>query len=255
MKENGLVGLGLITYNRLDYLKQCLESLEKNNFGGADYVIIVDDGSTDGTRQFIQDYKRKGVYYLCKIKNSGVANSKNEALKRMMDYGCEHMFLMEDDILMKHPQTCHEYIKWAEKWGLQHMNFALHGTMNVDSKFTYWETDDEKGTTKGITVYPNCVGAFSYYTREVIEVIGYMDENLKNAWEHVWHTLLISEMDYTTPFWFFADHPASHLLLQEIPGSIDNSSIRPRDDWQENIQKGKAYLIQRYGRFLPERPY
>lgn len=254
------IGLGIVTYNRVGYLMKCLMSLEKNNWGGADHIVIVDDGSTDRTKAYLEDLDKneafKKVKIIIKEENKGVANSKNIALKHLKeDRGCDHLFLMEDDITMIHPNTCNEYIKYAEKNKLQHMNFALHGDMNTGAQFIYWEKEPEEEAAQGITVYPNCVGAFSYYTSEVIDVVGYMDEELVNAWEHVWHTLQIADNGYTTPFWFFVDHPVSHLMLKEIPDSINNSIIRPREDWQENILKGKAYLIQKYGRFLPERPY
>ena len=53
------IGLFLITYNRLDYLKQSLEALESHNWGGADLIGVVDDGSTDGTQEFLIEYAKE----------------------------------------------------------------------------------------------------------------------------------------------------------------------------------------------------
>lgn len=250
------IGLAVVTYKRLNYLKQCIESLEKNEWGGADIRVVVDDASnTDNYKAYLKHLSDNGIIVITKKENKGVANSKNLALQRMLDEKCDHFFLMEDDILMKHKMTCLSYIDYAKKNKLQHMNFGLHGELNKGNRFVYWEREDKNEAATGISVFPQCIGAFSYYTDEVIQVVGLMDENLKNAWEHVWHTLQISEMGYTTPFWFFADHPISDHLLEEIQGSIDNSSIRPRDDWKKNMQEGQAYIIQKYKRWLPERPY
>ncbi len=239
------IGLFVVTYNRLDYLKQCIESLDKNNWGGATVRGIVDDCSEGmDYANYLQMLAIQGVKIIRKPENKGVANSKNQALKEMMYSECDHLFIMEDDILMKDPKTCFKYIGVALVNEIQHMNFAHHGVMNQQGSV-------EVGS---VTCYPNCVGAFSYYTRQVIEEIGYMDEEFVNAWEHVEHTYRIVQKGLTSPFWFFADHPDSKDLLEEIPGSIDESSIRPRDDWQENITKGKEYWIKKHGDFLPPRP-
>ena len=234
------IGLAVITYNRLDYLKQCLKTLDDNNWGGATERIVIDDCSTDGTREWLSD---EGYDYFSKDENKGVANNKNIAMKYLMeDCGCDWIFLMEDDILMKDKHTCIKYVGYALAHDLQHLNFGLHGVMNIEQgSFNY----------EGVWCYPNIVGAFSLYSKEVIEVVGYMDENFVNAWEHVEHTYRCTTVGYTTPFWQFADLPNSHELLVEILGSINHSSIRPRDDWQKNIEQGKEYWIRKHGTWLP----
>jgi hypothetical protein len=82
-----------------------------------------------------------------------------------------------------------------------------------------------------------------------------MDENFKNAWEHLEHTYRLANKGVTTPFWYFADHPQSGILLSEISGSLRQSTIRSFSEWQTNIDNGKSYFIQKHGEWLPERPY
>ena len=249
-KMDGKIGLGVVTYNRPDYLRQCLEALEKNNWGGANYIIVIDDSSSTKNRQLIERLEEKYedelgiVTFLYKIDNKGVANSKNVVFN---EFGqcCEHIFIIEDDILMQHPDTCKLYIDYAKMVGVKHLNFALHGPMNIDMKSNHL----------GTCVYPNCVGAFSYYHKDCIDKVGYFDENFYNAFEHVYHTYKIAKAGLTTPFWYFADHPMSDKLLKEIPGSIDNSSIRTSEDWQDNIDKAKQHWIKKEGSWLPPRPY
>jgi glycosyltransferase involved in cell wall biosynthesis len=241
------IGLAVISFNRPEYLLQCLASLNRNGWGGATHKYIVDDCSNfEGHTQFFYDLHQKypHIKILRLPENKGVAAAKNNALLAMAEDGCEHFFLMEDDILMTNGKTCLKYIEYAQVNKIEHLNFGLHGPMNVG----------KQKTLQGVAVYPDCVGAFSYYTKNCLEVVGFMDTNFKNAWEHVEHTYRIAEAKLTTPFWYFADHIASDLMLQEIPGSIDHSSIRPRTDWQQNISDGKSYWIQKHGSFLPPRP-
>ena len=242
------IGLGITTFNRPDYAKQCLESLIKNKFGGANRIYLYNDGSD---KEHNDDYmkvhyhaEQYGVEVYDSSLNQGVGQAKNFLLERMMNDGCTHCFLIEDDILLKDPDTCNKYINYAKEKGIHHMNFALHGPLNKD----------RKGEHNGICVYPHCVGAFSYYTTASLEIVGLMDENFNNAWEHVELTYRYDKKFLTTPFWFFADHPESGDMLTEIEGSIDYSSIRPREDWQKNIKEGQEYWIKKHGEWLPKRP-
>lgn len=236
-------GLAVVTYNRQHRLKQCLESLEENNWGGAEHrVVCVDELDSPKYGSLMDEFPH--VHWVFQ-ENKGVAANKNSALKKLLSLGCDVLFLMEDDILMKSPTACIEYDIFARGAGVQHLNFALHG----NQRRIKWRV-----LIKNIPCYPDCVGAFSYYTREVIETVGYMDENFVNAWEHVEHTMRIANAGYTTPFWFFADHPDNDKLLEEQEGSLEDSSIRPRSDWKPNIKKGQEYWIQKHGSFLPPRP-
>jgi hypothetical protein len=104
------------------------------------------------------------------------------------------------------------------------------------------------------TVFPHCVGAFSYYHKDYIQEVGYMDERFMNAWEHVEHTFKGCQMKLNPPFWYFVDHPASDKMLKEIPGSNHNSSIGVRPEHQENVKKGQQYWLHKWGMWLPQFP-
>jgi GT2 family glycosyltransferase len=243
------VGLGLVTFNRPEYCRQALESLEANNWGGATLRLVYEDCS-DSKYKLQYDtlerlYKDKCIF-MRGTKNYGVAVAKNTLLTYMFEEQCDYLFTMEDDILMKNKNTCIYYQRYADMNKIQYMNFGLHGTMNHKDQPLFFQ---------GLLCYPNCIGAFTLHTRECIELLGYYDDTFKNAWEHVEYCWRACEIGITTPFWYFIDYPKSYDLLEEIPGSIDNSSIRPRDDWNKNIQEGQQYWISKHGKFLPERPY
>ncbi|RMG80593.1 MAG: glycosyltransferase, partial [Bacteroidetes bacterium] len=49
--NNPLVSVIIVTYNRINVLKNCLEAIKNQTFSKDLYeVIVVDDGSTDGTK-------------------------------------------------------------------------------------------------------------------------------------------------------------------------------------------------------------
>ena len=236
------IGLAIFTYSRPEYLKQVLGSVRGVE---VDYLkVFVDFYSEEVQKELAHICEVYDIDYFISSSNEGIGAMKNLAFHEMQRYRMDHLFLMEDDILIKDPSVFKKYIAYAKSKGVEHLNFAHHGQAN---KYMYC-------IYKNSICYPNVIGAFSYYTRNCIETVGYMDGELFNAWEHVEHTERIANAGLTYPFWYFADCYGSQDLLEEIPGSIDNSSIRPRSDWQSNIEKGKQYLIDKRGYFLPAYP-
>jgi GT2 family glycosyltransferase len=184
------------------------------------------------------------VTYYAHGTNIGVGKSKNFLLKYLMDKECDHLFLMEDDITMLQPTTCEWYIQCAKDYGVEHLNFAHHGPANVGRKSIEWF----KG--KPVLVHPHCVGAFSYYTRNCIEKVGYMDEEFHNVFEHIDLTKRIIDAGMHPEFWMFADAMKSEEFLREIPGSIEGSSIRNNPAWEKNMKDAYAYWMKKYGKWI-----
>ncbi|MFH1391828.1 MAG: glycosyltransferase family A protein [Candidatus Diapherotrites archaeon] len=93
------------TYNNKKTLEKTLDSLLKQNFKGKYELIVVNDGSKDGTKEFLEKYKKgKGILKVfhqknsgvCKARNTGIANSKYEIVINM-DHDC----IAEKDWLQK----------------------------------------------------------------------------------------------------------------------------------------------------------
>ena len=238
------IGLGIITYNREDFYNKCIESVCPCPL---DEVVTVNDG---------EPYKTEPICgeLIQHKKNKGVGVSKNDALKHLIDKGCEHLFLMEDDIIIKNPQgegyrVFAEYIRAAHRSGLWHLMFGYHGPANkgrdghgpVPRAGVQYDKDCE------ISFNNHCVGAFCYYHKGVIKNAGLMDETFKNAWEHVEHSYRIVKMGLLPAYWWWPDITGSCNYLDEQACSEENSSIRPRSDWIENIETGSKYFQKKHG--------
>jgi glycosyltransferase involved in cell wall biosynthesis len=85
------------TYNQCKFLKKALLSVKKQTFNNYE-IIIIDNHSNDGTREYIKSLKKKVIYK--KIKNKGViAKSRNLGLR--FAKGSWISFLDSDDIWHK----------------------------------------------------------------------------------------------------------------------------------------------------------
>jgi glycosyltransferase involved in cell wall biosynthesis len=76
------VAVYTITYNRLEYTKQCFESLYQT--AGYDfYHYIVDNGSTDGTREWLEETKNKQALIL-NPDNKGISIASNQIVEKLV---------------------------------------------------------------------------------------------------------------------------------------------------------------------------
>lgn len=97
-----------------------------------------------------------------------------------------------------------------------------------------------------IELFPHCVGAFSFYTRKCIDVVGLLDEDFHNALEHVEHTFKIAKKNMHPPFWWFADIANSNNYLSDIPWSPQTSTISSKPNHMDFFKKGLEIFQQKH---------
>lgn len=238
------IGIGVITCNRPEFAFKCCLALHKENHQNFfDEIILINDGKeiTEQDISFVPTINNKT--------NIGVGKSKNKAFKYLLEKGCDHIFLIEDDIIVKDLNVFKAYIDARQKTGIQHFNFGYHGPANkagVSGGKPVPRFIVDYGDVK-IAINQHSVGAFCYYTREVLERVGLIDEDFHNAFEHVEHDYRIAKAGFCTPYWNWPDIANSMDYLDEIECSEKSSSIRPRKDWQDNIQKGAQLFYKKHG--------
>jgi glycosyltransferase involved in cell wall biosynthesis len=253
------VGIGMTTYNAEHRIKQSAFTVPEwmKNF------VIVNDGTPYDNSSYPEQ-----AHIIQHETNQCVGAAKNSAMKYLMDLGCEHIFLMEDDILIKDEKVFEQYIRHSVLSGIKHLNFALHGPANKKGSTGFKTLEDRKDVDgepnprmivpypEGVKValYPNCVGAFSYYHKSVLEKIGFFDPMFKNAWEHVEHTFQAIKSNFHPPFWYFADIENSWEYLTDIPNSIEQSTIARTPEWNENFKKGTDHYKRKHGMTPTETP-
>lgn len=256
------IGVGIITCNRPNYLYQLLDTINPDMYHE---LVIINDGDSIDTASITipHTYIRNDI-------NLGVGKSKNKALKTLLDKKCDYIFLIEDDMLILDNNVFAKYIKAYEVSGIHHFNYGPGSPFNrkQDIKFDLHnrhllKQDSEPnpkliidyGDIK-VSLFEHTVAMFSFYTREVLEKVGLIDEDFYNAWEHVDHTYRIIKAGYHPPFWWFADIYNSHELLTEAPGAIDNSSIANKtEQWHQNVYGGREIYKEKHGHYPNEPPY
>lgn len=233
---NTKIGVGIITCDRPDYLKKLVKSLDGISINE---LIIINDGEKqlDGDKIKVHNNTPS---------KQGVGNAKNQALKYLKD--CDYIFLLEDDIVIKDTTVFQKYIQASKLSGIQHFNFAFHGTDNyLPSGQPAIRLKLDYSPEVSICLYPNVYGAFSMYTKKCIEEVGLMDEFYYNAMEHVDHTASIIKAGMHPQFRWFADIADSDKYIKEIDKAHSGSEIRRDQKWIENFHKAADYFAKKFG--------
>lgn len=88
------------TYNRLNTLRRVLQGLEAQTYPQTQFeVIVVSDGSTDGTDEFLADYAAAGPSFLVRPlrqDNQGVAAARNHGIAAAEG---EIILFLDDDVV------------------------------------------------------------------------------------------------------------------------------------------------------------
>lgn len=235
------VFLGIATYHRSDFLAQVLTGVHAHLIEQLDHVAICHDGPWQDVppRAEWLEVQQTG-------RHSGVATVKNRLLLRALQRGAEWIILAEDDIVPQSPLAVAGYVHAAVESHVSHLMFHGHGTANVNPKGT--------DPTGHVTYWPNWVGAWVLYHRDMIEDVGFMDEEFVNAYDHVEHSLRIAEAGYA-PLpsgpgeQLVPDATGSEHWLREIEGSIEESAI-----WSHGKKRVREWQTAGEAHWMDTRP-
>jgi len=206
-----LIGVGITTHNRADIFAYCHEHWKQHLPAGA-VLVVVDDASAvpcpDATYRFDV--------------NVGAPTAKNKCLQLLMDAGCEHLFLADDDIHPTSPHWWEPYINSPQP----HLCWArprrrrLSTTRTVDGHI--------------VTDWPS--GAVLYMTRHVVNTVGGYDADTFGAvgFDHANYSDRIHAYGLTA--WRFAD--AQH-TGELFTGPATQSAVAAEDRSDERMREAK----------------
>lgn len=85
----------VVTYNRLEMLRQCISALEKQTV--ACEILVVDNASTDGTAAWLA--QKQNVINIRMPKNTGGAGGFNKGMREAVIRGFDYIWVMDDDTI------------------------------------------------------------------------------------------------------------------------------------------------------------
>jgi len=224
--DNNKIGIGIVTYNSEDYYKALYESLPFDKF---DILVTVNGGD-----KYKGDYKGNWIQH---SENVYPSVCRNDCINFLLQRNCEHIFIIEDDMILKSPGIFDRYIQASKESGLKYFSFVS----------TSWESGESGKRTPRLTVeyknnvsisfYKNMCNEFTYHHRTCYEKTGLYDTNFRDPFD-IDLAYRESRQDYAAPFWWFADITGSDKLIMNNPNAVSRLQGERADGSREQrIQK------------------
>lgn len=185
------ISIIILTWNGLDYTRKCLESLKESNGIMDCDVYVVDNGSSDGTIEYLENLD--WIKVIKNDENLGFVRGNNVAIRQITD---GDIILLNNDIIICQK----DWIEKLEESAYKDDKIGIAGCRLVNEKGeflhagtyiypeTYWG-QQIGGGQKDIGQYQDdrevqgVVFACAYIKREVIDKIGGLNETFFSYFE------------------------------------------------------------------------
>lgn len=169
-----MLDLSIIIINRnyLKFLKKCIKScLDQITFFKYE-IIVVDDGSIDGSVNFIKSIRNNKLSF-AQTKSEGIEKAANKGFK--ISKGRYVVRVDSDDYLKKNfVQNSLDVIKFSKKAFVYSNYFQISEKKNM--KKIFLPNFDKKELIKR----GDFLATGTVYQKKIIKKLGYFSENLKN---------------------------------------------------------------------------
>lgn len=126
----------VVTYNRKDDLKRCLQALCRQKYPISE-IIVVDNASTDATASFLtgeaQGYPIP-ISHLRLRENAGGAGGFHAGTKAAFESGCDFAWLMDDDGHPENTETLAHMMDAADSLSIENDLLFLNALVTSDGK-------------------------------------------------------------------------------------------------------------------------
>lgn len=175
------IGVGILSYNRLHYIKDILESIYKYSDGEPTNIFVSDESSDIKVKQYLRSVN--WIHLLDHSTRLGVAGQTNRLLDALSSF--KYKMIFNDDMLVHHK-------KWKTFYFDAMVSTKFHHLAYTPTQYENIITDFRKVIINGISfkeivsksTFP--FGSLLLITQKCQDIVGYFDENIfeKYGWEH-----------------------------------------------------------------------
>ena len=230
------IGVGITTYETPHYLDALYDSIPHDKI---DELVIVNGGSP-----YERHYDKADMIQHCSNHYPSVC--RNDAAHYLKRRGCEHIFLIEDDMVIKDETIFDQYILAANTTNLCYLCFAS----------TSWHSGEPGNRTPAavieynedvsIALYPNMCNEFTYHHYDTFQPY---DEEFRYIFD-IDSAYRYSQLNMRAgaPFWWFADLPNSDDLIMNNPET--ESRINAGGARDDNLKPEWIRFAEKHGKPL-----
>ncbi len=237
MNKNSLVSIIIPAYNAEEYIRESVESALAQTYSPVE-VIIVDDGSKDGTKKILEPYIGSGKIVYIFQQNKGLAASRNAGIK--IAKGEFIAFLDADDAFL--PEKVAEQVHALEA----HPDFGvcysdlIHMSEEEPRTFYHHTYQYPSGDVFGELLKRQFINPLTVMARrEIFEKYGVFDESLRRSedWD-LWLRLARAGVKF-----LYLDKPLAHYRVRK-DGNLSSLASEPE------MKEKNLFLFSRLGEKL-----
>lgn len=238
----------IVTYNRKELLKECVNALLNQNYGNCD-VLIIDNASTDGTKEYIDDLleNNQKLIYINTGENLGGAGGFNFGIKEAYKLGADFVWVMDDDCIV-HKDTLEKFLE-ADNFLNGEYGFLCSKVLWKDGEICKMNVPRET-LTKTVKVFSSDLQevAMASFVSLFIksEVVKKMGLPIKEffIWTDDWEYTRRISRNYKC--YLVNNSLVTHKSKSNIGANIENDSI-DRLSRYEYLYRNDVYLYRREG--------
>lgn len=241
------VSILLPVYNAEKYLKAAMDSLLSQAFTDFE-LIIVNDGSTDGSEEIALSYSDKRIVYLKNESNKGLIYTLNRGIESAKGRYVARMDA--DDICL--PTRLQKQVEWLEM-NPETSVVGCHVSFIDDKGFVTgeWEEDLKTATSEDIKrkmVWENCIAHPAVMTRsQILKRYRYRQDQKNTEDYDLWLRMLADGLKMEKV-------PEKLLLYRAHDASITGSILRKSNPFFKQLHCKRRFLLNRikklkWGRF------
>jgi len=238
------IGVGIVTYNSENYFKELYKSIDQNKIN---HFVVVNGGDVYQDKYVCSEWIQHKI-------NKYPAVCRNDAIKSLIKNDCEHIFIIEDDMIIKDSNIFSKYIETSKKTGLKYFSFVS----------TSWDSGAPRSRTPRLVVqyskdisvsfYKNMCNEFTYHHSSCFEKVGLYDTQFRDPFD-IDMAYRESQEEYAAPFWWFADITDSDLYIKNNPVAVSRlQGDRPDGNREQRIREQWEMFVQKHGLMVNQIP-
>jgi len=110
-----ILSIIIVSFNTKEVLADCLNSIKKslknNKLSDKTEIFVVDNNSTDGSKEYLKKIKQKNLFVIFNQQNFGFAKANNQAIKKSRG---KYILLLNSDTLVKNDSLI-KLLEFAQK--------------------------------------------------------------------------------------------------------------------------------------------
>lgn len=232
------IGVGITTYNSENYFETLYNSLPLDKI---DELVVVNGG-----KEYNKKYNTDWIQHK---KNRFPSICRNDCVTFLLNKGCEHIFLIEDDMIIKNNDIFDFYIKASKVSKLKYFSFVSMSSNSGHPNQRTPKLTIGYSPEIAISFYENMCNEFTYHHKTCFLQTGLYDSKMRDLFDadHVYRETLYNKN--VAPFWWFADLANSDEYIMNNSDAVSRLQDTNRPDGSRNdfIQDTLKYFENKHG--------